>query len=85
MSSLSEVPRDSVVIDRFVEDVAVLHVGPEAFEVVVPRHLLPDGAKEGDWLTWHFEPDGARTVARREALARRVARIRRDQSGGRFS
>ena len=85
MSAASEIPEDSVVIDRFVADTAVLHIGPEALEIIVPRDALPAGAQEGDWLTLYFEHDAARTVARREALARRIERIRRDQSGGRFS
>jgi hypothetical protein len=79
-----EVPESSVVIDRFVEGSAVLHVGPAAFEIIVPRAMLPSGVKEGDWLTLRFERDDARTVARREALMRRVERIRRERSGGRF-
>lgn len=89
MSASSEVPDrvadSSVVVDRLVEGSAVLHVGPAAFEIIVPRAVLPSGVKEGDWLSLRFERDDARTVARREQLTRRVERIRRDRSGGRFS
>lgn len=88
MSASNEVPDRaadrSVVIDRFVEGSAVLHVGPAALEIIVPRAVLPAGVKEGDWLTLHFERDDARTVAHRDELTRRVERIRRERSGGRF-
>jgi hypothetical protein len=85
VSAASEVPVTSVVIDRLVEDVAVLHVGPDAIELVVPRGLLPEGAREGDWFTVDLVPDTARTAAFHEEMRRRVERIRREQSGRRFS
>ena len=39
------------VIDRIVDGQhAVLLVGDDEREIVIPFHLLPSGAKEGDWV-----------------------------------
>lgn len=75
----------TAVVDR-IEDAmhAVLLVGPDEVELVVDVTLLPEGTGEGDWLRVGFVRDLALTAERREALERRMDRIRRTRGGGRF-
>jgi len=75
----------TAVVDR-IEDAmhAVLLVGPDEVELVVDVTLLPEGTGEGDWLRVGFVRDPALTAERREALERRMDRIRRTRGGGRF-
>lgn len=48
----------SAVVDRIVDSMhAVLHVGPDEQEVIVPAKMLPEGAAEGSWLTVLFDGD----------------------------
>ena len=43
------------VIDRFEGQFAVLIIGDDEQKMDVPRQLMPDGAKEGDWLQVEVE------------------------------
>lgn len=45
------------VVDRFEGDLAVLLVGEDETELVVPRSELPAGAAEGTWLRLGLEVD----------------------------
>lgn len=83
---------DRAVVDRIVDDTAVVLVGPDEAEHHLPASELPEGASEGSWLV--VDPasdpvgvlgvDEALTQARTEALTRRLDRIRRQRTGGRF-
>jgi len=44
-------------IDRFEGNLAVIIVGDEAVEKVIPKASLPRGAKEGSWLKVEFDGD----------------------------
>jgi hypothetical protein len=47
-------------IDRFEKNLAVLLLrGNEREELLLDRHLLPPGTKEGDLLEISFRPDGS--------------------------
>lgn len=46
---------EKAVMGRFGEGRAVLLVGEEERQVVVPRKSLPKGAKEGLWLKYEFK------------------------------
>ena len=75
----------TAVVDRIEDGMhAVLLVGPDEVELVVDATLLPEGTAEGDWLRVGFVRDPALTEGRREALERRMERIRRTRRGGRF-
>ncbi|MFW5878450.1 MAG: DUF3006 domain-containing protein [Myxococcota bacterium] len=70
-----------VFIDRLEDDVAVVIVG-EAEEVLLPRHLLPPGAVEGDWLTLRLTIDARETQERRRSVEERRSRLGSTDDGG---
>jgi hypothetical protein len=82
---------ESAVVDRIVDDVAVLLVGEDESEVTVPRTSLPKDVDEGSWLLIRRSGVGLTVVGmdpageerQRERMARRMERLRR-QRGGRF-
>ena len=80
-------PQDvTAVVDRIEDGLhAVLLVGPDEVELVVDATLLPEGTGEGDWLRVGFVRDPALTAERRDAIERRLERIRRTRKGGRFN
>ncbi len=56
------------VIDRFEGGFAVVLCGDKEIKMDVPRELLPENAKEGDWMNISFEIDPAETDRRRERV-----------------
>lgn len=79
------------VIDRIVDDRAVVLVGKDESEVHVPTATLPDGAEEGTVVLVELgdeprvvEVDERETDARHAALADRLDHIRRTRGSGRF-
>jgi hypothetical protein len=83
---------ESAVVDRIVDDVAVLLVGEDETEVSVPLTTLPSDIHEGSWLLVR-RSDGEVTVVgidpaseerQRERVTRRMERLHRDRGGGRF-
>jgi hypothetical protein len=79
-------PRDALVVDRIVDGRhAVLLVGPDEVELVVDVGVLPDGVGEGDWLRLGLRPDPELTAERRTDVEARLARVRDERRGGRFS
>lgn len=86
------VPPSRAVVDRIVDDTAVLLIGAAESERLVPVALLPEGAGDGTWLV--VEPDSDPltihridedlTSSRAEDLESRLSQIRRDRTGGRF-
>jgi len=47
--------QQKAVIDRIIEDKAVLLVGDEQIQHIISSDTLPNNAKEGDWLTIEFD------------------------------
>jgi hypothetical protein len=80
------VAQDALVVDRIVDGRrAVLLIGPDEVELVIDAALLPEGTLEGDWLRLGLTPDPVLTAARRADVEARLARLRAERSGGRFS
>lgn len=72
------------VVDRVVDDaagraLAVLLVGEDAREVVVPASTLGDLAEPGRWLRVDLDAAGDLTVARADAAASAAAAARREE------
>jgi hypothetical protein len=86
------VPPSRAVIDRIVDETAVLLVGDSESERHVPVSALPEGAGDGTWLV--VDPDSEPvtihqidvelTSFRAQDLERRLQQIRRRRTGGRF-
>ncbi len=74
----------SAFIDRFEGSQAVLIIDEK--EVVVPRGQLPEGAREGVWLTPDLKSvDLALTKEVEKEIADRRARLMADDDGGDLS
>ena len=56
------------VIDRIVEDYAVVQVGDEEIKLDIPKKLLPEGAREGSWLKVTFELDSEGTKKQEDKI-----------------
>jgi hypothetical protein len=83
---MNPIGRDSAVLDRIVDGrLAVLLVGPDEVELVLDASSLPEGAVEGDWFHLDLRADPALSAERRGDLEARLARLRAERSGGRFS
>jgi hypothetical protein len=86
------VPPSRAVIDRIVDQTAVLLVGDSESERHVAVSSLPEGAGDGTWLV--VDPDSEPitihridvelTTSRAQDLESRLERIRRERTGGRF-
>lgn len=77
--------REQAVVDRIVDGIhAVLLVGEEQVERVVPASQLPQGAREGTWLKVcfdgdqlvHVEIDPGLTQAAQARIAEKMDRLR---------
>lgn len=64
------------VIDRFEGDFAVLLFGDEEIKVDFHRSLLPQGAKEGSWLTISLELDLEGEQKQREKISEQLKRLK---------
>jgi hypothetical protein len=89
----SRIQPDRAVVDRIVDGAtAVLLVGPDEAELLVPADSLPDGAGDGTWVVLDLDAspprvvgtDDALTAARAAGLASRLDAIRKERRGGRF-
>jgi hypothetical protein len=58
--------QQKAVLDRIVENKAVLLVGDEQIEQIISIDTLPDNAKEGDWLTIEFDETNDNVIIRLE-------------------
>lgn len=73
----------TVQIDRIEDEFAVLiHLGV-SFDL--PVSLLPEGAKEGATLELSLQINPDATQAAREKIAKKRARLSRNDDGGDFS
>jgi len=84
---MGEDGRLEAVVDRIVDGArAVLLVGDDETELVVPVALLPEGAGEGAVVTLTLGLDAAAGAARDAGLAERLGALRQERSRpGRFS
>jgi hypothetical protein len=81
------------VVDRIVEEVAVILVGDEETEHHVPVDELPPGTGEGAIVRLTFSHDRVQvtgveegeTERLRDEMSERLARLRRERGCGRFS
>jgi len=72
--------RWTAIVDRFEGDMAVLECVPEegkeaCLTFMIPRRLLPDKTKEGDFLTAVWEIDHEKTRSAREEIASILERL----------
>lgn len=91
---LPDIPHDRAIVDRIVNGVAILQVGPEATTIEMPAEQLPDNTRDGD--TVHIarnEQTGAYTIGpidqqlteqRRASAEERLARLRKSRRRGSF-
>jgi hypothetical protein len=83
---MNPIGRHAAVLDRIVDGrLAVLLVGPDEVELVLELSSLPVGAAEGDWFRLGLRADPDLTAERRTDVEGRLARLRDQRSGGRFS
>lgn len=84
---------DRAVIDRIVDGhTAVLLVGGEETELLLPVDALPEGAAHGTWVVLDMSTDPPTVVGideqltqrRFDELSARLETIRRERRGGRF-
>lgn len=50
-----------VVVDRIVENIAVVLIEDQGVELNIPIEYLPEGTLEGTWLTMEFSIDKEHT------------------------
>ena len=93
MSDEPPIPHNRAVIDRIVDGTtAVLLVGPDETELLLPADELPETATEGVWVTLDPDSDPPAVLAvdtelteqRTKKIDDQMQRIRRRQAGGRF-
>jgi hypothetical protein len=84
---------DRAVIDRIVDGhTAVLLVGDDEIELLLPTDALPDGAADGTWVVLDTSTDPPTVLRideqltwdRFDRLSARLEAIRRKRRGGRF-
>ncbi len=76
---------EKAVIDRFEEDLAVILLGDQQTQLVLPRQALPEGARDGDWLQVEVVDETIRVLAidedetarARRRISEKLARLRR--------
>lgn len=73
----------AVQIDRIEDEFAVLVYLGVSFDL--PVSLLPAGANEGDTLELSLQVNADATQAARERIAKKRARLSRNDDGGDFS
>ncbi len=64
------------VIDRIENDLAILLVGDQEIQVDIPVSLLPDGAKEGSWLTIDMKLDLDAEQQQRKKISGMLERLK---------
>lgn len=89
-----DVPNERAIVDRIVDGVAVLQIGPAATTIEVPAQQLPENARDGDAVhltrdeatgTYAIGPiDQQLTEQRRAAAEERLARLRTTRRRGSF-
>lgn len=61
------------VIDRIVDSRhAVLLIGDDERELVIPSHLLPSGIQEGDWVKVTFDGENITNIEFDESETKKV-------------
>lgn len=65
------------VVDRFEGELAVLLVGEDEIEFVVPRSELPTGTDPGTWLRIELAIDRRASAAAEERVGEKMDQLRR--------
>jgi hypothetical protein len=65
------------VVDRFEGDYAVLLIEDDEIKVDFPRKLLPDGTREGSWLTVDLKLDQEKTKKQEEKIAKLLDKLKK--------
>ena len=65
------------VIDRFEGEYAVILFGEEEIKVDMPKTLLPEGAKEGSWMSVSFELDVEETESREARIQSKLDKLKK--------
>ncbi|MGI6538242.1 MAG: DUF3006 domain-containing protein [Caldicoprobacterales bacterium] len=63
------------VIDRIENNIAVVLLGDEEIPVNIPLALLPEGAKEGSFLTVDFKLDPEGEARQRKKISNLLERL----------
>ena len=72
-----------VIIDRFESKYAILESqekNPLIFNF--PRHLLPEGVKEGTVISFNIDVDNKETERRRKRIKERLDNLKKKDQGG---
>ncbi len=64
------------VIDRFEGEYAVVLFGQDEIKVDIPKILLPEGSKEGNWLNASFELDIEREEQQRKKIENKLNKLK---------
>ena len=67
------------VVDRFEGEYAVLLIEEDKIRVDFPRKLLPDGTREGSWLTVNLKLDRERTKKQEEKIAELLNKLKNNR------
>lgn len=67
------------VVDRFEGEYAVLLIEEDKIKVDFPRKLLPDGTREGSWLTVNLKLDRERTKKQEEKIAELLNKLKNNR------
>ena len=65
------------VINRFEGDYAVMFCVSDEIHVDIPRRLLPEGCKEGDWFNVIFELDPKEKEERRTRIQHKMEMLKK--------
>ena len=72
-----------LIIDRFESKYAILESqekNPLIFNF--PRHLLPEGVKEGTVISFNIDVDNKETERRRKRIKERLGNLKKKDQGG---
>jgi hypothetical protein len=64
-------------IDRIEGDHAVIHIEDDPAQLDIPLRLLPEGSREGSWLTISFELDPEGTRKQEEKILNLLEKLKR--------
>lgn len=64
------------VVDRIADGVAVMLLGEDEHRVEIPAVLLPEGTREGSWLTVSLELDEEGEKQQRERISKLLEKLR---------
>ncbi len=72
------------VIDRFEDGYTVLLSVDNKIHLDIPKEMLPEDAKEGDWLNINFELDRDETERRKERVEGLLGKLQGEVNGRQY-